>query len=162
MRPKRKWAEEGVSPVIATILMVAITVVLAAALYAMIMIKPPDIQRVVGLLSAKKESAKEWAIEVAEVSPNGDAIAMYKVMVYNGSAKAVPSTVLGTSLPAYDAGGGRALQVAFSDLSDDGRFGRGDSFVFTFTSPPPVGSTYKLAVLWAENDAKLAEQTFNT
>jgi len=44
---KRIWKtrkDEGVSPVIATILMVAITVVLAAVLYVMVMeIEPPDI-----------------------------------------------------------------------------------------------------------------------
>ena len=41
---KRIWKEnQGVSPVIATILMVAITVVLAAVLYVMVMgINPPD------------------------------------------------------------------------------------------------------------------------
>ncbi len=46
---KKIWSmrkkNEGVSPVIATILMVAITVVLAAVLYVMVMIgPPPDIQ----------------------------------------------------------------------------------------------------------------------
>ena len=39
----KKRSDEGVSPVIATILMVAITVVLAAVLYVMVMgIRPPD------------------------------------------------------------------------------------------------------------------------
>ncbi len=57
--------QKGVSPVIATILMVAITVVLAAVLYAMVsaMIPPtPTAEHMIGL--SKRDSGNNWSLVV--------------------------------------------------------------------------------------------------
>ena len=95
MSAKKKWTEEGVSPVIGTILMVAITVVLAAVLDVMVGgITPPKPKPTIGLQSPDKDGLKSWNLGIADVT-SSEAIAKYKVMVMNGSNKAIQPVVLG-------------------------------------------------------------------
>jgi hypothetical protein len=142
--------------------MVAITVVLAATLYAMIMIRPPEQLHTVGFLPAQKQSTVEWRIAIAGTNPDGESVVKYKAMVLNGSVNAISSTVLGTTIPVYNAGGGRSLTVVFNDLSGDGRLGRGDYFTFTFApSAPPLGSSYEILILWADTDDQVGSQKFS-
>ncbi len=62
--------QEGVSPVIATILMVAITVVLAAVLYAVVtsIVPPEPDTHMIGLV--KYDRGKNWELSVSRVSSN--------------------------------------------------------------------------------------------
>ena len=68
---KKSWMirkdQEGVSPVIGTILMVAITVVLAAVLYAIVAGMRPTTQEqpIVGMI--KQESGNNWTLLVSKV-----------------------------------------------------------------------------------------------
>jgi len=158
MRPKKKWADKGVSPVIATILMVAITVALAAMLYAMVMIPPPPKPpSAIGFNTPEKIAANEWKIAVISVTPDGIAITNFKVMLFNGTSKVIDPIVIDRQIPAYDEGGYRALTIKFNDLTSDGKLGKGDYFTFTFApGAPPSGNTYELKVLSANDDGEMA------
>ena len=101
---KKKWNvrkdEEGVSPVIATILMVAITVVLAAVLYVMVMgIEPPDPSSTpmglskqykdstsISLLVASAPSTATVGATDIQINHNGVPTAITNATVYDGSA----------------------------------------------------------------------------
>jgi len=74
--------QEGVSPVIATILMVAITVVLAAVLYAMVVVlippEPPG-NNMIGL--SRRDTGSNWTLSVTSVPssiPLGKAVLTMK------------------------------------------------------------------------------------
>lgn len=92
--------KEGVSPVIATILMVAITVVLAAVLYVMVMgIKPPDPSRTplglvqqertqtsVSFLLASAPSTAQVEGTDVQINHDGTPTPVTNVTIYTASA----------------------------------------------------------------------------
>ena len=68
MRPAIRNDREGVSPVIATILLVAITVVLAAVLYVMVsgLLTPVgNGPQIMGVALSKTGDGKNWSLEIA-------------------------------------------------------------------------------------------------
>ncbi|MGQ0797230.1 MAG: archaellin/type IV pilin N-terminal domain-containing protein [Methanobacteriota archaeon] len=93
--------EQAVSPVIATILMVAITVVLAAVLYVMVsglLVGPGGTVRSMGVTIGRSADGTNWTLIVAS-SPTG-------------------LTTAGTTLTILNTGGSIALAAeAFSSLS---------------------------------------------
>ncbi|HKZ90090.1 MAG TPA: archaellin/type IV pilin N-terminal domain-containing protein [Thermoplasmata archaeon] len=93
--------EQAVSPVIATILMVAITVVLAAVLYVMVsglLVGPGGGPRSMGISISRSADGTNWTLVIAS-SPTG-------------------LTTSGTSLTILNAGGAIALaSEAFSSLA---------------------------------------------
>lgn len=84
---KKAWKknDEGVSPVIATILMVAITVVLAAVLYVMVMgIRPPDDMPPAGSIMFDVQSQTSVKIDFGTFSPTPAPMEI-KVIITNTS-----------------------------------------------------------------------------
>src|SRR5437899_11731715 len=68
MRPAIRYDRQGVSPVIATILLVAITVVLAAVLYVMVsgLLTPVgNGPQIMGVVLSKTGDGKNWSLEIA-------------------------------------------------------------------------------------------------
>ena len=86
---KRIWIEDqGVSPVIATILMVAITVVLAAVLYVMVIglvDGPPDTPPIVAWSSVDAESSTEGVLEFGTFSYEVRPIDIKLIVKANGT-----------------------------------------------------------------------------
>jgi len=73
MRPLIRHDPDGVSPVIATILLVAITVVLAAVLYVMIsglLMPTPNGPQIMGVSVGKTGDNKNWTLDVVS-TPSG-------------------------------------------------------------------------------------------
>src|SRR2546422_10243000 len=67
MRPRIRSDREGVSPVIATILLVAITVVLAAVLYVMVsgLLTPVgNGPQIMGVVLSKTGDGRNWSLEI--------------------------------------------------------------------------------------------------
>lgn len=116
-------SEEAVAPVIATILMVAITVVLAAVLYAFLgTIEPPKLPK---YISANVDSDQNnWTVKVNGVK-NGD-LATLDVLVLVTKADGSPglnSTLVSDMVPgAYYHG------VRFLEGSIPGNLNAGDRF----------------------------------
>ena len=83
----RRKSEEAVAPVIATILMVAITVVLSAVLYAMIGgLVPDDQKKQVFITATVGSNDKNWTVEVVDVTNGPVATSDVRILVTKGDA----------------------------------------------------------------------------
>ncbi len=133
---KKNWkSRRAVSPVIATILMVAITVVLAAVLYVMVMgfngsssNAPTASMTATGGSAAHSEMIKIDSISSSQSFSN------MKLSLVNGSHPAYSAYVssgnmsTNMSLP-------NNLQVSYISLTNNGKVSSGDYVVVTDTNP---------------------------
>ncbi len=117
---KCKYEEKGVSPVIGVILMVAITVVLAASLYLMLpkanqeMNSTPPI-----MFNAHKLEGNNWTLDVV-CDPRDTIVIKYSVFHKNGTP-----VVLGVQFPtnsSYEDANG----ITWMDLNNDGKLSTND------------------------------------
>lgn len=112
---KKRAEDEGVSPVIATILMVAITVVLAAVLYVMVMgIRPPDPTQIPLGLTQKDRNLDSVSILVVS-APVGALVEGTSVSI---SQDGIPMPV--NNVTVYTASG---IIAAWCDSGDDWEHG---------------------------------------
>ena len=141
---KRAWIirrnEKAVSPVIATILMVAITVVLAAVLYVMVSgliggttASEPNVQAA----QAESQGGDVWKIDIAGVSESKD-INSFKAIVLKDGAVWKTLDPLGT---------GSVANITFTDLGGEGKLTSGDYFLVDCES----GASYELNVAWRDS-----------
>ena len=157
MSPKKKWTEEGVSPVIATILMVAITVVLAAVLYVMVMGIGGKTENPPAGVIAKTESAGRGAEKLYFGAFNPDTKwDQCKFLVENTTIGAASPTT-NTFRLSYSAGvvvcapeGTTGYSMVGTDLAKDNRINTGD---FVVISGLGTGCSYKLTVLYSTGDS---------
>jgi|GEM_PF-5494289 len=107
---KKTWAkrmkDSGVSPIIATILLVAITVVLAAVLYVMVsgFTHSPGAANSAGLTEAQN-SANNFTVTITSVSASNIAIGNLRLVV-NGTSYAISSSVAAGSVIKLESTGG--------------------------------------------------------
>lgn len=137
----RAWKrnEVAVSPVIATILLVAITVVLAAVLYVMVTaLIDGGGDGGQGYIELSKESVgpNTWELEVVGASPVDD-LADYKVVILKDGTR------IHTIDPLKENNTG---DYRFTDLDGGGELSRGDRFYVTCEP----GSNYELSVIWRQ------------
>lgn len=157
---RRAWKKHGVSPVIATMLLLAITVVLAAILYIMVSGFGVNTRPTAAFLPPDKMSQTEWWIKVGDVYPGRQGISNFKVMALNNTTMATgPDALFQTYSATYNDLGGNTLNVSFRDLTNDYLSG-GDFFRFNFSKPPKIGCEYTLVLLWAHDDAELTSKSF--
>ncbi len=139
---KIKREDEGVSPVIATILMVAITVVLAATLYMMLP-KSQDTETTEAMSGRVNEVSDGWVIQIdaGSVAWESD-----KPMMYNTNTGASHNPSAGTTISAFNSANsdsGTALNIdnsgtdddvylIFNDNNGNGDIDGGDSFKITY------------------------------
>ena len=148
--------DQAVSPVIATILMVAITVVLAAVLYVM----------VAGLLPGTTTSGKPTVsliqsnklpngmdVYVAGITPTA-APSNFKVNLENvssttfGTAVAAPTS---TSTPVTVTIGAQTFSITWQNPGSSGQVNSGDHFVITSTAIKlGSGSRYSFLLIWSD------------
>ena len=156
--------EQAVSPVIATILMVAITVVLAAVLYVMVS----------GLIGGTTTSSKPAVtltitktatgadILVAGIQPTA-APSNFKVNIENvtstafGTAQNAPTVAAGTasctttstSCSAVSVGG-TGFAVVWQNPGGSGTVSQGDHFVIAHTSGLYGSGTFSFLLIWSD------------
>jgi flagellin-like protein len=155
--------EEAVSPVIATILMVAITVVLAAVLYIMVTTMTGGGQATpVGSLNLKGDSntgATSERLYFGSINPNQKPTAC-KIILFN--------TTEGTKIATYsfptsdisgnDMAGGRwSVKINYTDLMDDKIISDGD---YIDISGLVAAKSYKVTLVWIINGSEICSQTF--
>lgn len=157
---KRSWVirgdDRGVSPVIATILMVAITVVLAAVLYVM----------VTGLIGGSAGGAPNvtfgnlqgtasgsWSFQIAGAS-RAEGLAQYQVTVLNGTSVAIAAT----DLDSCSSGCGTGLVLTFTDLTADEKLNAGDFFSLTGGD---TTSDYFVKLIWKQSGDEVGAQEIN-
>ena len=145
--------EEGVSPVIATILMVAITVVLAAVLYVMVtnLLRPIDVQRPLVTVGSLGCDATACRGRVTEASPAED-LGRYRVTVFADGDRVIAPTDLAADV---DINGG-GLTLRYTDLGGEGKVSGGDTFRLTGISP---NVEYEVVFLW--EDASVSSLVFS-
>jgi flagellin-like protein len=130
---RKKWKDDAVSPVIATILMVAITVVLAAVLYLMvsIFILEPEVTPNVTLGNgAPTKNQGEWTVSVVSVDHKKD-LSQYKIAILNGTAVALESTPLETIKDTGVTANG--LSLRYYEPNGDNKMNAGDYFIVSGT-----------------------------
>ncbi len=139
----RRKDERGVSPVIATILMVAITVVLAAVLYVMVvnLIDLDQNKKPYVTLRGLDCAAGACTADVTSASRAAD-VSQFKVTVFANGQRAIEPTVL---VAGQDIAGG-GLTLRFTDVGGEGKVTAGDAFRLSGTSS---GVTYEIDLLWA-------------
>ncbi len=115
----------AVSPVIATILMVAITVVLAAVLYVMVMGfgSGPSSAPTVSLTKSSTDNAHEEKILISSIT-EPVAYANMKVSIVVDGAAAETGQVASGAIAAITG-----ADVTFVDIAADGKVGSGDYFL---------------------------------
>ncbi len=159
---KRSWIvrmdEKAVSPVIATILMVAITVVLAAVLYVM----------VTGLIGGGASSPPAMSLGVP--SPTGTSyqikvdsvdrvvtLASYTVQLQNLSASG--ANMCGSTPVTLAAGNvctSGGMTLSYTDTNGDGKFSGGDYFTL---SQVGTGMSYKFFLFWKTSGNEILDKT---
>jgi len=140
----RRKDEDGVSPVIATILMVAITVVLAAVLYVMvtnIITTPPERKPsvVLGILDCDA-NACEGRVTTAQPAT---ALTQFRVTVTVDGAPVIAPTTLAANTNI--TGGGMTFR--YTDIGGEGKMTGGDSFTLNGLAPDV---TYEVSFLWRD------------
>jgi len=119
----REWMvrkdQEAVSPVIATILMVAITVVLAAVLYVMVSnltIVPPRPPQTLGVIVEESTDGVNWVLTVVR-APSGLTVTGTSLSVYrqdgstNLTATALADLEFGVNGCSYSGDGDQSVEV---------------------------------------------------
>ncbi len=148
--------EEGVSPVIATILMVAITVVLAAVLYVMVtnLIDDPGGRRPIVTLDSMGCDAVECRGRVTAASSPSVDLGRFRVTVLaDGNALILPTELVA----GVDISGG-GLTLRYTDLGAEGKVTGGDTFRITGIS---AGVEYEVVLLWNDGTG-IQSVTFST
>src|SRR5467141_5123722 len=151
--------EAAVSPVIATILMVAITVVLAAVLYVMVsgLITPVGGNKPLVTFSSVDQSSGNATIAVAgasqSVSPSN-----YKVNLQIGSTTgtALAMPTLGTGVNNYVTVtvGATNYRIYWTDIGGEKTVNSGDNFRVTGANIPlPASSQFTFYLLWSDGSS---------
>ena len=164
---KKIWAirkdSEAVSPVIATILMVAITVVLAAVLYVMVLgfggtTSTPSIQKLRG-----STVTGGYKIELTQPTAEVKWTDVSSIQLSDGTNTAawtVPTTIswTGTTPKVYAAGsqslGSATVWLNVTDLAGDGKVSNGDYLIFECSDFSST-TTYTLTMLYRTTGGSL-------
>ncbi len=150
--------EKAVSPVSATILMVAITVVLAAVLYVMVSgligtgtTGTPNVEM------TTESTTDGYEFEFAKPS-RSEALSSYKVNVMkNGVAWSVMPVLLSDGMTIENTGGAGEW-LNFTDALGEGDLTAGDFFTLEELAS---GSEYEVAIFWASSNDKITSVTVN-
>ena len=129
----KRLKDSGVSPVIATILMVAITVVLAAVLYVMVsgFTHSPGTANSAGL--SVSNSGTNWVITVDKVSSSNLALSSLTIEITNGTTT---WTYTGAAFSAPT----NAPTLTFVNINGGTTLAAGDSFSFSSSAGHYVAS----------------------
>lgn len=127
---KLKQNEEAVSPVIAVILMVAITVVLAAVLYtwALSFIRNEKQTPTVGATYSPTGN-QDFAVNIEKVDPDPVSVVSVNYYLLDDRSQAVPG-VQGSVKDIYGLNfDDKYTNVSFRDIDRDGKISGGDVFL---------------------------------
>jgi len=143
---KKSWKNRSaVSPVIATILMVAITVVLAAVLYVMVMGMGGS-----GLQAPKGSLDAEASGEIITVSI--EPAISFTNMRYSvgGSTPAAIQISMDSTTGWVSTAIGSSIIIIFEDIGGDGKVTSGDHFIVS--GKKGTSETITLNLLWTNGD----------
>ena len=147
--------EKGVSPVIATILMVAITVVLAAVLYVMVtgLLNPSATQPpTIDLVEEPAGPANAWDIRVTV--DRAVALTAFAVSLKNETTGSTCIAV--TDLSAtFTATCSTGVVLSYSDVAGPNQLSTGDEFRLTGVA---TGQSYTINLVWKASSGVVAQE----
>jgi len=143
--------EQAVSPVIATILMVAITVVLAAVLYVMVsgLLVGPGASKPVLTFGTPTTSSGSTTVTIASVSQSvGRDNYRVNLRVNTTTGSAVALAPAGTASNVSVAG--TTYAITWTDIGGEATVNAGDTFRITTAGGLPSASTFTFFLLWSD------------
>jgi flagellin-like protein len=153
--------EEGVSPVIATILMVAITVVLAAVLYIMVIgLAPSGTSVPTGVWGTKTPvSSSEYQISFGKVSGDPKQMDIGIILIRNLTTEGKYAFVVNGDGDLSFQTGTDIADINFNDLDNNPKVNTGDYLTLTNLLP---GSDYEIKMMWSPTGDEITHTTFAT
>ena len=155
---KKRKNSEAVSPVIATILMVAITVVLAAVLYVMVMgFGTTGAQTPTGAFTGTPQStavAHQYKLTFGVISPNTNFVDC-KLGIANGANAPEVATITAGPAVSY-AAQTTVYTVTFVDLGNDGTISVGDSLTVNVLA----AGTFTVTLIFVSTGGQICAQTW--
>ncbi|MBM3299544.1 MAG: type IV pilin N-terminal domain-containing protein [Deltaproteobacteria bacterium] len=162
---------EAVSPVIATILMVAITVVLAAVLYVMVMGFGGDgaTAPTGSFTSVEKASSTTEKVRFGVITPDTKPTEI-KIVIENTTSGSTETATY--TFPVGDGsgaltqasgsiGGVAAGGIAYTDLAGNQKVSSGDYITITFAPAGSGAYSYKVSMIWIQNGAVIDDIPFS-
>jgi archaeal type IV pilus assembly protein PilA len=158
--------EAAVSPVIATILMVAITVVLAAVLYVMVsgLITPVGSAKPTLAYGSRDPIANGQDVVIGAVQPAASPSNFRVNLRINttfGTAVAFPATT-GTPVSITVSGYTGTFTVTWQDPDGGSTLSGGDHITVVRATGLPAKSTYELILFWVPDGSAFPSATWNT
>ncbi len=141
---KKSWSRKAVSPVIATILMVAITVVLAAVLYVMVMGFGGNTPQAPAVTLSKDTVNDRVIVNIQPATAFAD---VKYTLTINGVAGSITNI---NAAQWTDATSGSTMKLVFTDAGSDSKVTTGD--YFQLSGALASGETVTLNLLWANGD----------
>ena len=159
---KTRKGREGVSPVIATILMVAITVVLAAVLYIMVINigggGPSGMPT--GSWGAKKIlDSTSVNVDFARITPEQRPVDLEIVLVRNDTSEGKYSFSGNDDGDLILKSGADLGTLTYADLADNQKVNIGDHVKLRGLAP---NSEYTMSMLWVPTGDQITSTTFRT
>jgi archaeal type IV pilus assembly protein PilA len=160
-----KMKKDAVSPVIATILMVAITVVLAAVLYVMVMgFGGTGAQTPTGAMtSVSKQSATVYKITFGAVSPDTKFIdCKIRIDPVAGSAVVVQTYTISANLAVTPAADATHAGIVLTDLGSDGKISVGDYMTITThtAGAPADNGDWTVTLIYSSTGGSICSKVF--
>ncbi len=162
---RKNWKDRsGVSPIIAAILLVGITVVLSSVLYVWVMGMGDDEPPAPVASGALAENVDERTIKVTfgTMSQNVDFIQCKFTLGVDNSvalAQSIVGTGTGSTLSFTPVDGGATYTVTFQDVNGDGGIGMGDNAEIVTSSGSLASGTYTAYLLWAADGSPICSPT---
>ncbi len=157
---KKMWKKntKAVSPVIATILMVAITVVLAAVLYVMVMGFGGDGGSTPsGSFTAVQKIDNKEKVIFGQITPDTN-ITELKIVVTNSSSdSSTTSTFTTNDGKSFDESPQTDIGLSYVDLAKDGKISVGDYLEITGCQ---TGHTYTVSMIFTETGDLIDDISF--
>ncbi len=153
--------EEGVSPVIATILMVAITVVLAAVLYIMVIgLAPSGTSVPTGVWGTKTViDSNNVNVEFGKVSGEPKPVDLEIILVRNISTEGKYTFLNNADGDLNFDSGTDIADITYADLADNSKVNTGDVLKL---SNLVGGSDYIIRMIWSPTGDQITSTTFST
>lgn len=157
---KMRKSREAVSPVIATILMVAITVVLAAVLYVMVMgFGGTGTQQPTGSFTTPaKLSSTQEKVPFGIITPDTKFVDC-KYIIAKGALQDVWTCSAGSTLVAPGTVTLTGVSLAGVDLGTDGKISNGDSITVTLPASGATGD-YTITLLYIPTNGVVCDKVF--
>ena len=168
---KKTWAvrkdAHAVSPVIATILMVAITVVLAAVLYVMVLGVGTGGNPTPGLQIVKSSTPGGWIFTYTAPTQTVYWNDVTVILEYNGTyaqwTNLSTTALMGSGIVTQNLGGvnqtldGATKFLNVTDLGGNGQIGNGDYMTITTDGSWVAGHTFKVTLLYELDEGKMVD-----